>query len=95
MWESYTCPRTIDEAIDPPAKYGSSARLIAGGTDLMLELERGLRKDIKHIVDISRIAEIATIYEHEGVIHIGAGVTHNQIIKSDIIRTKGLHLALA
>jgi len=95
MWESYTCARTIDEAVDSLAKHGSSARLIAGGTDLMLELERGLRKDIEHIVDISRIAEIATIYEHEGVIHIGAGVTHNQIIKSDIIRTKGLPLALA
>ena len=62
----------------------------------MLEMERGQKRGIKSLVDISRLPELAEIYEDaDGWIHIGPAVTHNQVIASSLIQQKGLPLALA
>jgi len=48
MWNTYLQPGTIKETFDLLAKYGEQARIINGGTDLVLEIERGLgRPDIQ------------------------------------------------
>jgi xanthine dehydrogenase iron-sulfur cluster and FAD-binding subunit A len=54
MWHTYHAPRTVAEALELLAQHGDACRLIAGGTDLILEIERGVRKP-QIIVDISRI----------------------------------------
>ena len=54
MWHTYHAPRTVAEALELLAQYGDACRLIAGGTDLILEIERGVRKQ-QIIVDVSRI----------------------------------------
>ena len=54
MWHTYHAPRTVAEALELLAQHGDACRLIAGGTDLILEIERGVRKQ-QIIVDISRI----------------------------------------
>jgi len=54
MWHTYYAPRAVDEALDLLARHGDDCRIIAGGTDLILELERGVRKQ-QVIVDISRV----------------------------------------
>ncbi|MGC8780051.1 MAG: FAD binding domain-containing protein, partial [Anaerolineae bacterium] len=60
MWHTYHAPGTVAEALDLLARYGDACRLIAGGTDLILELERGIRKQ-EILIDISRIAELKRI----------------------------------
>ncbi|MFZ1594376.1 MAG: FAD binding domain-containing protein, partial [Anaerolineae bacterium] len=42
-WNVYLTPATLAEALDLLAEYGDDARIIAGGTDLLLELARGVR----------------------------------------------------
>jgi carbon-monoxide dehydrogenase medium subunit len=81
MWHTYFAPRAIAEALEILARYGADCRLIAGGTDLILELERGVRKQ-EILVDISRIPELADIVYSDETLDLGANVTHNQVVGS-------------
>ena len=83
MWHSYFAPETVSEALDLLARYGDACRVIAGGTDLILELERGVRHQ-EVLVDVSRIAELGqiTFESATGLLTIGANVTHNQVVAS-------------
>jgi len=54
MWHTYYQPTTLSEALALLSQHGQEARVIAGGTDLVIELERGVRH--QHIlIDITRI----------------------------------------
>jgi len=89
MWEQYRLVGSIEEAVCALSEIGGEARIIAGGTDLILEIERGVRKGIKTLIDISAIPGLDEIKEdQEGVIHIGPLVTHNHILASPLIREK-------
>ncbi|PJF34349.1 MAG: molybdopterin dehydrogenase, partial [Candidatus Thermofonsia Clade 1 bacterium] len=47
MWKHYYTVTSIGEALQLLAEYGPKARLIAGGTDLLIELERHLRPEVE------------------------------------------------
>ena len=79
MWHTYHAPRTVAEALELLAQHGDACRLIAGGTDLILEIERGVRKQ-QIIVDISRIVELGAFERRNGTLTLGALVTHNQVV---------------
>ncbi|MDQ1300311.1 MAG: hypothetical protein QG637_228 [Chloroflexota bacterium] len=92
MWHTYHAPGTTAEALDLLAQYGDTCRIIAGGTDLILEIERGVRKQ-EILVDISRIPGLDEIQLthvpgasesawHMGELCLGANVTHNQVVAS-------------
>ncbi|MEN6410430.1 MAG: FAD binding domain-containing protein [Anaerolineaceae bacterium] len=96
MWKEYFIASEISEALQILSTKQAACRLVAGATDLVLELERGVRKGIETLVDISRIRGLDTIEEDEqGVIHIGALVTHNQCLGSKLLREKALPLVQA
>jgi len=81
----YKAPGTIQEACDLLWKAKGEAKIIAGGTDLMI----GLRNEDQNpqlIVDISRIGELRKIEEKNGTISIGAAVTHSEISSSLLIK---------
>ena len=71
----YLAAKTIDEAVDAHAKANGSARFLAGGTDLLVQIKSGIRKpnlviDIKKIVELNSIQEIS-----ENEFEIGASVS--------------------
>jgi aerobic carbon-monoxide dehydrogenase medium subunit len=71
----YFAPRTLDEAIGAFAAGGSAARILAGGTDLLVQMRSGAVKP-GLIVDIKKIAEMTAIEETaDGGFRIGAAVT--------------------
>ena len=95
MWQTYYSPHTLNEALKLLTKHKSEARLIAGGTDLIIEMERGLRSP-KVLIDISRIPRLDTIVQDEARrIHLGPLVTHNQVAGSDLCLQRAFPLAKA
>jgi xanthine dehydrogenase iron-sulfur cluster and FAD-binding subunit A len=96
MWDKYYSVTCIDDALDLLNREKEKTRIIAGGTDLVLELKQGLRKGITSLVDISRIPELTEIkVNREGYIHIGPGVTHNHCVASEVIRNSAFPLVQA
>jgi len=71
----YLAPRTLDEAISAFAAAGSAARIMAGGTDLLVQMRSGaVRPGL--IVDIKKIAEMTAIEETaDGGFRVGAAVS--------------------
>jgi carbon-monoxide dehydrogenase medium subunit len=51
MWQDYHSVISVEDAIQILADQGAQARIIAGATDLMLEMERGVRKGINTLID--------------------------------------------
>jgi carbon-monoxide dehydrogenase medium subunit len=71
----YLAPRTLDEAVGAFAAARGAARILAGGTDLLVQMRAGaVRPGL--IVDIKRIAEMTSIEETaDGGFRIGAAVS--------------------
>ena len=71
----YLVPRTLDEAIGAYAAAGSAARILAGGTDLLVQMRAGaVRPGL--IVDIKNIAETTGIEQTaDGGFRVGAAVS--------------------
>jgi carbon-monoxide dehydrogenase medium subunit len=96
MWHEYYTVGSIDEALHILVERGERARLIAGGTDLLIELERGIRTGIDTLIDISRLPDLDQIsLDHDRTIHLGPLVTHNQCIGSKLLVENGFPLAQA
>ncbi|RZV33863.1 MAG: hypothetical protein EX272_14080 [Chromatiales bacterium] len=79
-WNRYYAPDTVTAALDILQRYDGRARVIGGGTDLLVETRRGLRRPIEAIVDATRISGLDSITEEGDYIIIGCGVTHTTIV---------------
>ena len=55
MWRNYYSVTSVEEALDLLAQHGAAARVVAGGTDLVIELERSLRPGVDTLIDLSRV----------------------------------------
>lgn len=87
---------TLEDALEALMQNGEKARIVAGATDLILEMERGVRKDIELLVDVSRIPGQDQIsLDENNVIHLGPLVTHNHVAASKLIQEYAFLLALA
>jgi xanthine dehydrogenase iron-sulfur cluster and FAD-binding subunit A len=95
MWQTYYTPTSVQEALTLLAEYGPEARIIAGGTDLILEVDRGIRR-AQALIDVTRIAGLDSIrLAEDGYIHLGPLVTHNQVVGSALCVERAFPLAKA
>lgn len=96
MWQNYVSAASLDDALRVLAEKREKARVVAGATDLILEIERGVRKGIETLVDVTRIPNLDQIVlDEDGNLHIGPLVTHNHCVASKLIREYALPLAQA
>ena len=96
MWSEYFSAANESEVLEKLAEYGERAKIIAGGTDLLLEIEREIREDIDVLIDISRIPNLDRIVvDGNDVVHLGPLVTHSHCVASKIISNNALPLAQA
>ncbi len=73
----YHQPESLPDAVALAARFGEEASFLAGGTDLMVQIERG-RVAPRHIIGLHRVPSLAGIEANGGIV-LGAGVTHRAI----------------
>ncbi len=69
------------------------ARLVAGGTDLMLEASQGFRQ-FETIIDLSRVAGLADVREADGLLEIGAGASYSALLEHPALASPALRTVL-
>ncbi len=94
LWETYYTPTSVEETLQLLAEHGPRARLIAGGTDLLLELERGMR-EAPVLIDISRVPGLDGIALDGETLRLGPLTTHNRLAASSVVRERAFPLAQA
>jgi carbon-monoxide dehydrogenase medium subunit len=77
--------KDLEHAIALLGEHGARAKILAGGTDLLVELKHATH-DPEVIVDVSRLRELKDIAVADDGLHIGALVTHSDIMNSPVIR---------
>lgn len=82
IWKHYHIAHSPEDALNALAEAPGSSRLIAGGTDLLLELQQGLHPPVDTLVDISGVPEMNILELRQEQLFIGAAVPLNQIISS-------------
>ena len=81
----YYSPHSLSEACTVLAEFGADARILAGGTDVLIELRKQGAKSSKAIVDITWIQSLTGIEESGNSIVIKPLVTHSEILQSKIV----------
>jgi CO/xanthine dehydrogenase FAD-binding subunit len=81
----YVAARDAQHAVALLAEHGAAAKILAGGTDLLVELKHAAHNP-EVIVDISRLDELKNIAIADDGLHIGALATHGDIMQSTVIR---------
>ena len=85
-WRAYHTPATVAEALSLLHQHKDRARIIAGGTDLILDMEAEQAEAPEVLVDVTKIGGIDRIAQEDGWIVLGAGITHTQIESSPLLR---------
>ena len=84
----YVLAGTIDEAVSALAAGGATARVLAGGTDVIIQAREG-RKDVRVMVNVKRIAETAELrLNADGSLRIGASVPCARIYADPEVRRR-------
>jgi len=77
---------SLGEACQALAEHGAAARVLAGGTDLLIEWRRPAAKSPQVVVDISPVGELHGITEAEDAVLVKPLTTHSQLLQSDVLR---------
>lgn len=94
VWDTYMFASSVEDALRKLAGLGGEGRIIAGGTDLALQAQRG-QCPSRAMVDVTHIPGLSRIVECDGYIVIGATATHAQIAASPLIQARASVLAQA
>lgn len=84
----YKTPNTIEEAIELLWQAEGKAKIIAGGTDLVIGLRNGDHRP-RVVIDVMKIGELRKIEEKNGMVSIGAAITHSEIASSSLVKRYG------
>jgi carbon-monoxide dehydrogenase medium subunit len=94
MWQAYEMPTSVDNALATLARYEGQAQIIAGGTDLVIELQEG-KHSVECLVDVTSIPGLAQIEQQGEWLVIGPNVTFRQIKDSPLLREQARVLSEA
>ncbi|MBN1318652.1 MAG: molybdopterin-dependent oxidoreductase, partial [Anaerolineales bacterium] len=94
MWQQYYVASSVDDALQTLRDWRGKARLIAGGTDLVIDA-RSKKYKFECAVDTTRIPDLDSITETDEHIVVGANVTFHNLWTSPLINRTSHVLAEA
>ena len=84
----YVSPQSVQEACALLVQYGDSARVLAGGSDLLVKMKDGLMKPA-YLVSLKNLDSLKAIrYETGTGVIIGARATHNEVMNNRLLQEK-------
>ena len=87
LWNHYHIATSIEDALEALENLPQPACLVAGGTDLLLELQQGHHPPVQTLVDLTRIPELNKLEIRDGRLFIGASVPVNCVSESPLVLT--------
>lgn len=85
IWKEYYRATSISDALQALAAAQGSARVIAGGTDILLDLQQERLAPVDRLVDINSIPELQQIMIQEDALEIGAAVPLSQVVAHPLV----------
>lgn len=85
VWSKYVIAKSIEEALETLRSTSGPARLIAGGTDFLLDLQQGRHPPVHTLVDITHIPEMNLLELRADMLFIGAAVPVSMITDSTLV----------
>ena len=85
LWQNYLRPKTLAEAMDAFSSAQKPLAPIAGGTDLLLDLEQRRHSPVHTLIDVTEIEELLIIELRADSLFIGAGVPVNRIVLDPLV----------
>ncbi len=79
LWQNYIRPKNLREAMDAFVNAPHPLAPIAGGTDLLLDLEQGRHSPVQTLIDVTSVAEMTALEVRADELYIGASVPVNRI----------------
>jgi len=79
LWQEYIRPNSIPEAVQALSSTSGPTCLMAGGTDLMLDLQQGRHSSIHTLVDITSIPELNQLEIRGDDLYIGSAVVLSKV----------------
>jgi len=81
LWQNYVRPTSISEAIQALTSSPRPAVPVAGGTDLLLDLEQGHHSPVQTLVDLTTVPEMRVLERRGGHLFIGAALSLNRVAR--------------
>jgi xanthine dehydrogenase FAD-binding subunit len=84
LWQQYLRPTSVTEAVTVLTSAPGPALPLAGGTDILLDLNQGRHSPVHTIVDLTEIPEMKCFELRERRLYIGAGVPVSRIARDPL-----------
>jgi CO/xanthine dehydrogenase FAD-binding subunit len=85
LWQQYVRPNSVIEAIAALTSAPGPALPLAGGTDILLDLQQGRHPPVHTIVDLTDISEMKVIETRDDRLFIGAGMPLSRIARNPLV----------
>ena len=85
LWQQYLRPTSVTEAVTALTSAPGPALPLAGGTDILLDLQQGRHSPVHTIVDLTEIPEMKSLETRDGQLFIGAGVPLSRIARDPLV----------
>jgi len=98
LWQQYLRPQSLADALHTLAALsdsGEAVAVVAGGTDLLLDLDQGRHAAVETLVDVTAVEEMLEIRQVDETIHIGAAVPLREVIDDALVRANATALVEA
>lgn len=95
LWHEYLRPTNLSQALKAFAEASGPTLPIAGGTDLLLDLEQGRHAPVHTLVDVTSIAEMTALEVRGQELFIGAALPVNRLVLDPLVRAHAQSLTEA